>query len=73
MPVHRVVQLDGGGSGEPAMERMEPADESPSWQSYYQVDVGEEEVEMLESIDPHWWATQWLQMAVKGIAEEEVP
>ena len=52
---------------------MEPAKESPGWQSYYQVNVGEEEGEMLESIDPHWRATHWLQMAVQGIAEEEVP
>ena len=55
------------------MERMEPAEGSPCWQSYYQVDVGEEEAEMLESIDPQWRATRWLQMAVQGITEEEVP
>ena len=28
---------------------------------------------MLESIDPHWRATRWLQMMVQGIAKEEVP
>ena len=28
---------------------------------------------MLESIDPHWRATCWLQMAVQCIAEEDVP
>ena len=28
---------------------------------------------MLESIDPHWRATRWLQVTVQGIAEEEVP
>ena len=28
---------------------------------------------MLEYIDPHWRATCWLQVAVQGIAEEEVP
>ena len=69
-PVHRVVWCDGGIHGEPAMERMEPAEGNPGWQSYLQVDVGEEEAEMLESIDPHWRATCWLQMAVQGIAEE---
>ena len=37
------------------------------------MDVDEEEVEMLESIDPHWGATRWFQMAVQGIAKEEVP
>ena len=73
MLVHHVVQHDGGGRREPATERMEPAEGSPGWQSYFQVDVGKEEVEMLESIDPQWRATHWLQMAVQGIAEEEVP
>ena len=28
---------------------------------------------MLESINPHWRATHWLQVAVQGIAKEEVP
>ena len=28
---------------------------------------------MLESIDPTWRATHWLQLAVQGIAEDEVP
>ena len=51
---------------------MKPAEGSPGWQSYIQVDVGEEEAEMLESIDPHWRATCWLQMEVQGIAKEEV-
>ena len=52
---------------------MEAARGSPHWQSYFQVDVGEEEVEMLESINPHWRATHWLQVVVQGIAKEEVP
>ena len=73
MPVYCVVWRDGGGHGEPAAERIEPAEGSPSWQSYLQVDVGEQEAEMLESFDPHWRATRWLQMAVQGITKEEVP
>ena len=28
---------------------------------------------MLECIDPHWRAMRWLQVAVQGIAKEEVP
>ena len=72
IPVHHVVWHDRGGSGELATERMEPAEGSPSWQSYYEVNV-DEEVEMLKSINPHWRATCWLQKAVQGIAEEEVP
>ena len=73
MLVHRVVWCDGGSHEEPAMERMEPAEGSPRWQSYLQVDVVEEKAEMLEAIDPHWRATHWLQMAVQGITNEEVP
>ena len=73
MPVCHVVWPDGGGHREPAVEGMEAPRGSPSWQSYFQVDIGEEEVEMLESIDPHWRATCWLQVVVQGIAEEEVP
>ena len=64
MPVHHVVQHDGGSCGEPATETMELAEGSPSWQSYLQVDVGEDEVEMLESSNPYWRATCWLQMVV---------
>ena len=52
---------------------MEASRGSPSWQPYLQVDAGEEEAETLESIDPHWRATCWLQVAVQGITEEEVP
>ena len=51
---------------------MEASRGSPSWQPYYQVDIGEE-AEMLESIDPTWRATCWLQLAVQGIVEDEVP
>ena len=28
---------------------------------------------MLESIDPHWRASHWLQVTVQGIAKDEVP
>ena len=72
MPVHHVVWWDGGGHGEPAAERMKTSRGSSGWQPYYQVDIGEEEV-MLESIDPTWRATCWLQLVVQGIVEDEVP
>ena len=72
MPVRCVVWWDGGSHGEPAAERMEASRGSPSWQPYYQVDIGEEEA-MLESIDPTWRATCWLQLVVQGIMEDEVP
>ena len=51
---------------------MEASEGSPGWQSFFWVDVGEE-LETLECIDPHWRATCWLQVALQGIAEEEVP
>ena len=54
-------------------ERMEASRGSPSWQLFFQVDFGEEEPEMLECIDPHWRAMHCFQVAVQGIAEEEVP
>ena len=72
-PVHCIVRGNGGSCGELAAGRMEASGGSPGWQSFFQVDVGEEEPETLEDIDPHWRATRWLQVAVQGIAEEEVP
>ena len=51
---------------------MEASEGSPGWQSFYWVDIDEEEPEMLECIDPHWRATHWLQVTVQCIAREEV-
>ena len=67
-PVHHVVRRDGGSHGENGASRR-----SPTWRSFVQVDIGEEEPKTLEDIDPYWRATCWLQVAVQGIAEEEVP
>ena len=72
MPVRHVVWQDGGGHAELAAERMEASRGSPGWQQCYHVDIGEEEA-MLESIDPTCRATCWLQLAVWGIVEDEVP
>ena len=71
-PVRHVVWRDGGGHGEPAAGRMEASRGSAGWQPCYQVDIGEDEA-MLESIDPTWRATCWLQLAVQGIVEDKVP
>ena len=71
-PVRRVVR-DEGGQGELAMERMEASGGSPAWWSFVQVDIGEEEPETLEEINPYWRATQWLQVAIQDIMDEEVP
>ena len=46
--------------------------ELPGWRTGYQVDIGEEEA-MLETIDPTWRTTCWLQLAVQGISDDEVP
>ena len=32
-----------------------------------------EEEEMLETVDPTWQMTRWLQLAVQGILDDEVP
>ena len=37
------------------------------------MDISEEEPETLEEIDPHWRAKGWLQVAVQGNKDEEVP
>ena len=68
-----VVQQSGGSHGDLATERMEVSEGSPGWQSFFWLDIGEEEPETLECIDPHWRATHWLQVAVQGIDKEEVP
>ena len=52
---------------------MEASGGSPAWQSIVQVDIGKEEPETLEEIDPHWRAMRWLQVAIQGITDEEVP
>ena len=69
-PVCHVV--GGGSHGEPAKEQMEASGGSPTWQSFVQVDIGQEEPKTLEEIDPHWRAMWWLQVAVQGITDEVV-
>ena len=71
-PILHVVRWDEGSHGEPATERMEASRGSPNLQPYYQVNIVEE-AEMLESIDPNWMAAHWLQLAVQGIADDELP
>ena len=71
IPVCHVVGRGDDGHREPANARMESS--SPGWQTGYQVDVGEGEEAMLETIDPTWRTTHWLQLAVQGISDDEVP
>ena len=71
-PVRCIVQREDDGCREPVDGKMESSRQSPGWQTGYQVDVGEEEV-MLETINPTWRTTHWLQLAVQGISDDEVP
>ena len=71
-PVHRVVWREDDGRGEPVDGRMESSSRSPGWQTGYQVDIGEEEA-TLETIDPTWRTSRWLQLVVQGILDDKVP
>ena len=71
-PVHHVVWREDDGHGEPVNGRMESARGSPGWQTGYQVDIGEEKA-TLETTDPTWRTTHWLQLVVQGISDDEVP
>ena len=44
---------------------------TPAYLPYYQVDLGKEE--MLQNVDPKWWVCHWLQLAVQGISDREMP
>ena len=52
---------------------MEASGGSLAWWLFARVNIGEEEPETLEEIDPHWRAQWWLQVAAQGIRDEEVP
>ena len=71
-PVCSIVWREDDGHGEPVNGRMEASRGSPGWQTGYQVDVGEEEA-TLETVDPTWRTTPWLQLAVQDISDDEVP
>ena len=71
-PVCHIVQREDDGHGEPVDGRMGASRGSPGLQAGYQVDVGEEEA-MLETINPTWRTTHWLQLVAQGISDDEVP
>ena len=71
-PVCHVVQWEDDGHRCPAEERLESSRGSLGQQTEYQVDIGEEE-EMLETVSLTWRTTRWLQLAVQGISDDEVP
>ena len=64
-PVHCVMWWEDNGHQSPAKGRLECSGESPGQQTGYHVDIGEGE-EMLETDDPTWQTTCWLQLAVQG-------
>ena len=72
MPVHHVMQQEDDGCRSSAKGRLEYSGGSPGQQTEYQVDTGEEE-EMLETVNPTWRTTCWLQLVVQGILDDEVP
>ena len=55
-----------------AAGRLECSGGSLRQQSGYRIDIGEEE-EMLETVDPTWQNTRWLQLVVQAILDDEVP
>ena len=70
--VHCMVQREDGGHREPVNGRMEALRGSPGWRPGYQIDIGEEET-TLETINPTWRTTHWLQLVVQGISDDKVP
>ena len=80
MPVRRMMRREDNGHRSSAEGRLEHSGGSPGQQTGYQIDmrtgyqidIGEDE-EMLETVDPTWRTTHWLQLAVQGILDDEVP
>ena len=70
--VHHVMQWEDEGHRCSAEGRLESSRGSPGQWTEYQVDIGMEE-DMLETVDPTWRTTHWLQLAVQGIMADEVP
>ena len=72
MPVCHVRRWGDSGSGSSARGGLEGSKGSPGQWAVYCLDIGEEE-ETLETVDPTWWTTCWLQLPVQDISDEEVP
>ena len=71
-PIHCVMWQEDDGHRCLAEGRPESSRGSPGQQTEYQVDTGEEG-DTLETVDPTWRTTRWLQLAVQGILDDEVP
>ena len=70
-PISHVVQWDEYNAPG-SVKRMDFARGSPAYLLYYQVNIGKEK-ETLENVNLKWRVCCWLQLAVQGIADEEVP
>ena len=60
MPVHHIMQWEDTGHRSSAEGRLECSRGSPRQQTGYCVDISEEG-ETLETVDPTWQTTHWLQ------------
>ena len=71
-PVCHMMQWEDDSHRSSAKARLQHSVGSLGQWTGYQLDIGEEE-EMLETVDPTWRVTHWLQLAVQGISDDEVP
>ena len=71
-PVHHIRWHGDSGSRSSAGGGLECSGGSLGQWAAYRLDIGEEE-ETLETVDPTWRTTRWLQWAVQGISDDEVP
>ena len=71
-PVHHVMWQEDNGHQSSAEGGLEYSRGSPRQWTEFQIDIGEEE-ETLETVDPTWRASHWLQLVVQGISDDEVP
>ena len=72
MPVHHVRWWGNSGSGSLAGGGLEGCRGSPGQQAIYRLDIGKEE-ETLETVDPTWQTTCWLQLVVQDISDDIMP
>ena len=69
---HHVMWQEDTGHRSSAKGRLECSRGSSGQCTGYRMDIGEEQ-EMLETVDPTWQTTHWLQLMVQSILDDEVP
>ena len=70
-PVHHVKRQGDSSSGSSAGGGLEGSGGSLGQQATYCLDISKQET--LETVDPTWQMTRWLQLVVQGISDDEVP